>query len=187
MPRKAPTVIQESRITFGNFERQFAREVKTDIEKVVKAAAIAPIAVGLSGVAVGVGVGALGWFAMRGLQGFALGIPDLLSPVDRFVSKWFYFTNSETGEKEFNLTNWYDYIFNNQEANEARAKSQKTERTTGQYDLDTVFENEDGSVWQAPPLTTPTQEHENTGGKGTADYEEGQGSNWPFTEDWWPF
>jgi hypothetical protein len=195
MPRKAPDSVQEMRLTFGNYERQFVKEVKTDIEKVAKVALIAPVAVGVGGLAVGVGVASLGWFAMKGLQGFALGIPDLLSPLDKWTSKWFYFTNSKTGEEEFNLTNWYDYIFNNQEADAARAKSQakQEERTSGKYDLDNIATNDDGSVWMAPevdiPFITPDEkeDHTNTGGKGTADYDEDEGSNWPFTEDWWPF
>jgi len=206
MPRKAPDSVQEMRVTFGNYERQFVKEIKTDIEKAAKVAIIAPVAVGVSGLAVGVGVASLGWFAMRGLQGFALGVPDLLSPIDRWVSKWFYFTNSKTGEKEANLTNWYDYIFNNQEADDARHKSQakQDERTTGQYDLDNIAQDDDGSVhmnpvdmnvtdgWLADAIAQATgadedNVHENTGGKGTADYDEDEGSNWPFSEDWWPF
>ena len=149
------------------------------------------MAVASSGLAIGVGVGALGWFAMRGLQGFALGLPDVLSPVDAFIDKWFYFTNSETGEQEAVLTNWYDYVFNNREYEEAVAKQAQKEQTTGRYDLDNIATNEDGSVWTAPevdiPFVTPDekQTNTNTGGKGTAD--DGKGSNWPFTEDWWPF
>jgi hypothetical protein len=38
MPRRAPDQVQEMRITFGNYEREFVTEVKNDIEKTVKVA-----------------------------------------------------------------------------------------------------------------------------------------------------
>jgi hypothetical protein len=40
MPRRAPDQVQEMRITFGNYEREFVTEVKNDVEKTVKVAAI---------------------------------------------------------------------------------------------------------------------------------------------------
>ena len=74
MPRRAPTEIVEQRITFGNYERQFVTEVKNDIEKGVKIAAISAIAVPVT-VAVGAvgGLGLLGYFIYRGMDGYAFG------------------------------------------------------------------------------------------------------------------
>jgi hypothetical protein len=51
MPRLAPTEIVEQRITFGNYERQFVTDVKNDIEKGVKIAAITAAAVPVATVA----------------------------------------------------------------------------------------------------------------------------------------
>jgi hypothetical protein len=45
MPRRAPDQVQEMRITFGNYEREFVTEVKNDIEKGVKIATITAVAV----------------------------------------------------------------------------------------------------------------------------------------------
>ena len=45
LPRKAPTEVIEQRITFGNYERQFVTEVKNDIEKSVKLAAVTTVTV----------------------------------------------------------------------------------------------------------------------------------------------
>jgi hypothetical protein len=58
MPRRAPDQVQEMRITFGNYEREFVTEVKNDIEKGVKIAAITAAAVPLATVA---GLGLLGY------------------------------------------------------------------------------------------------------------------------------
>jgi hypothetical protein len=189
MPRKAPTTIQETRITFGNFERQFITEVKTDIEKAVKVAVVGTtVATVGTGLVVAGGVGYMGYFIMNGLKGFSLGLDDALDPVTTWYQKWFTFTNSETGKRENVATNWYDYVFNNQEADQMRADNPLPSASAGGGDkiewLETV-----GEVL-ADTLTVGPDEkliHENTGGKGTADYEEGEGSNWPFTTSWWPF
>jgi len=59
MPRKAPDSVQEMRVTFGNYERQFVREVKTDIENTVKLSGLTilamPVSVALGGCALGYG------------------------------------------------------------------------------------------------------------------------------------
>jgi hypothetical protein len=63
MPRLAPTEIVEQRITFGNYERQFVTDVKNDIEKTVKVAAITAAAVPLATVA---GLGLMGYGIYKG-------------------------------------------------------------------------------------------------------------------------
>ena len=63
MPRRAPTEIVEQRITFGNYERQFVTEIKNDVEKGVKIAAITAAAVPLATVA---GLGLLGYGVYKG-------------------------------------------------------------------------------------------------------------------------
>jgi hypothetical protein len=192
MPRKAPTEIIETRISFGNFERQFITEVKTDIEKAVKVAVVgSTVATVGTGLVVAGGVGYMGYFIMNGLKGFSLGLDDALDPLTSWYRKWFTFTNSKTGKREAVATNWYDYIFNNQEADQMRADNPLPSSGDGDKNdvvdwsaLETV-----GEVL-ADTLTVGPDEklrHENTGGKGTADYEEGEGSNWPFTTSWWPF
>jgi hypothetical protein len=181
MPRKAPTEIIETRISFGNFERQFVTEIKTDIENAAKVALIGTsVATVGTGLVVAGGVGYMGYFIMKGLQGFSLGIDDALDPLTSWYRNWFTFTNATTGKRESVLTNWYDYTFNNMEANQARADNPLPSAGGG----DIVVE-------MFPPFDVfaPDEQivNENTGGKGTADYEKGKGSNWPFTEDWWPF
>ena len=83
MPRKAPDQVQEMRITFGNYERQFVTEIKEDIETAAKVTAAASIAVPvITGVAVAGGLGMLGYGIYRGLDGFSFG---LANPLD---GKW---------------------------------------------------------------------------------------------------
>ena len=79
MPRKAPDQVQEMRITFGNYERQFVTEIKNDIETAAKVTAAASIAVPvITGVAVAGGLGMLGYGIYRGLDGFSFGIANPL-------------------------------------------------------------------------------------------------------------
>jgi len=190
MPRKAPDTVQETRITFGNYERQFVTEVKTDIEKAVKVAVVgSTVATVGGGLIVAGGVGYMGWFIMKGLQGFSLGIDDALDPVTAWYEKWFKFTNSETGKQENVVTNWYDYVFNNQEAEQMRADNPLP--SAGDNDQNDVVDwSAIESVADAIQENNPAQPdemltHENTGGNGTA--EEDESSNWPFTSSWWPF
>jgi hypothetical protein len=199
MPRKAPTSIQENRITFGTYERQFVTSIKEDIETAVKVAVIAPpVAIATAGIVAGVGVGYMGYFIMKGLQGFSLGIDDALDPVTTWYDKWFKFTNSETGKKESVMTNWYDYVFNNQEAEQMRADNPLPSHTAGNdgyndegdvVDWDaaaSVIENAADAVQENNPAQPDEMlTHENTGGNGTAEADES--SNWPFTSSWWPF
>jgi hypothetical protein len=182
MPRKAPTTIQETRISFGNFERQFITEVKTDIENTFKVAVVgSTVATVGTGLVVAGGVGAMGYFIMNGLKGFSLGLDDALDPLTSWYQKWFTFTNSKTGKREVVATNFYDYVFNNQEANQYRADNPIASEAGGGDIVVEMF----------PPLDVFAPDEKltnvNTGGKGTADYEEGEGSNWPFTTSWWPF
>ena len=193
MPRRAPSSIQETRITFGNFERQFITEVKTDIENTFKVAVVgSTVATVGTGLVVAGGVGAMGYFIMNGLKGFSLGLDNALDPLTSWYRKWFTFTNSKTGKREVVATNFYDYVFNNQEADQMRADNPLP--SSGDGDKNDVVN------WDALPdivetITAPLDVFEpddketnvNTGGKGTADYEEGEGSNWPFTTSWWPF
>jgi len=74
-PRKAPDQVTEHRITFGNYERQFVTEIKTDIEKTVKYTAISTVAVPAA-IAIGsvAGLGVLGYGIYRGLNSFGFGI-----------------------------------------------------------------------------------------------------------------
>ena len=71
MPRKAPTEIVEQRITFGTYERQFVTEVKNDIEKSVKVAAVTTVAVpAILGASIVGGLGLLGYGIYRGMDAF---------------------------------------------------------------------------------------------------------------------
>ena len=190
MPRKAPSSVIEQRITFGTYERQFVTEIKTDIENAAKVALIGTsVATVGTGLVVAGGVGYMGYFIMKGLQGFSLGVDDALDPITGWYDKWFTFTNATTGEKESVLTNWYDYTFNNMEANQARADNPLP--SAGDNDANDVVDwsalETVGEVLSDTLTVEPDEQivNENTGGKGTD--EDGQGSNWPFTEDWWPF
>jgi hypothetical protein len=71
MPRRAPDQVQEMRITFGNYEREFVTEIKNDVEKTVKVAAITAAAVPVATV---VGLGLLGYGIYRGLDSFGFGL-----------------------------------------------------------------------------------------------------------------
>ena len=73
LPRRAPTEVIEQRITFGSYERQFVAEVKEDIEKTVKVAAIIPFALPL-GVAAGLGI--LGYGLMKAGQAIGKGLNE---------------------------------------------------------------------------------------------------------------
>jgi hypothetical protein len=83
MPRKAPDNVQEMRVTFGNYERQFVKEIKTDIETGVKIATVSavavPVVVGASAI---VGAGLLGYGIYSGLNSF--GLMDIKNPLDIF-------------------------------------------------------------------------------------------------------
>jgi len=82
MPRRAPDGqgVTEHRITFGNYERAFVTEIKTDLEKGVKIAAVSavaiPVVVGASAVA---GLGLLGYGIYCGLNTF--GLMDIENPI----------------------------------------------------------------------------------------------------------
>ena len=204
MPRKSPTNIQETRITFGNFERQFITEVKTDIENTLKTVVVgSAVATVGTGLVVAGGVGYMGYFIMKGLKGFALGLDDELDALSGWYNKWFVFTNATTGERESVVFNWYDYAFNNQEYNEGREERLAPLFQQGDNDEGDVVDwsaLETVGGWMSDNLTVELPDtflgqemvpennvNVSEGGKGTADYEEGEGSNWPFTEDWWPF
>ena len=73
MPRRAPTEIVEQRITFGNYERQFVTDIKNDVEKGVKIAAITAAAVPVATV---VGLGLLGYGIFKGGQLIGKGINE---------------------------------------------------------------------------------------------------------------
>lgn len=193
MPRKAPDTVQETRITFGNYERQFVTEVKTDIEKAVKVAVVgSTVATVGTGLVVAGGVGYMGFFIMKGLQGFSLGIDDALDPVTAWYNKWFKFTNSETGKRESVATNFYDYVFNNQEAEQMRADNP----------LPSAGDNDENDLvdWDAiaEVVGTPVVVNDDEGmsdefyemygsGNSSESDDESEGSNWPFTTSWWPF
>jgi hypothetical protein len=68
MPRRAPDQVQEHRITFGNYERQFVTEVKNDVEKGVKIATITAVALPVATVT---GLGLLGYGIYRGMNSYA--------------------------------------------------------------------------------------------------------------------
>jgi hypothetical protein len=70
MPRRAPDQVQEMRITFGNYEREFVTDVKNDIQKGVKIATITAAAVPVATVA---GLGLLGYGIYRGMNSWAFG------------------------------------------------------------------------------------------------------------------
>jgi ABC-type proline/glycine betaine transport system permease subunit len=74
MPRRAPDQVQEMRVTFGNYEREFVTEVKNDIEKGVKIATISAVAIPATIVigAIG-GLGLLGYGIYRGMNSYAFG------------------------------------------------------------------------------------------------------------------
>ena len=73
LPRRAPTEVIEQRITFGSYERQFVTEIKEDLEKTVKVAAIVPFAL-----PIGVAAGGLllGYGLMKGMQAIGKGLNE---------------------------------------------------------------------------------------------------------------
>ena len=73
MPRRAPDQVQEMRITFGNYEREFVTEVKNDIEKGIKIAAITAAAVPLATVG---GLGLLGYGIYKGASMIGKGLNE---------------------------------------------------------------------------------------------------------------
>ena len=76
MPRRAPDKVQEHRITFGNYERQFVTEIKTDVEKTVKVAALSalavPVSIGVAGALLGLGLYKGGQMIGKGLNEFQM-------------------------------------------------------------------------------------------------------------------
>ena len=78
MPRRAPDGkgVTEHRITFGNYEREFVTEVKNDVEKTVKVAAISavalPVSIGIGGAFLGYGLWKGGLEISKGLRNFQL-------------------------------------------------------------------------------------------------------------------
>ena len=74
MPRRAPDQVQEMRVTFGNYERQFVTDIKNDVEKGVKIATITAVAVPAA-IAIGTvtGLGLLGYGIYRGMNSYAFG------------------------------------------------------------------------------------------------------------------
>ena len=97
MPRKSLDSAIEHRITFGNYERALVTEIKTDIEKGVKIAAIGSIAVPATlGIGLVGGMGLLGYGLYQGLSSFGFGnitkeIKDEL--VDAKNGAWCWWTN----------------------------------------------------------------------------------------------
>ena len=71
MPRRAPDQVQEMRITFGNYEREFVTDVKNDIEKTIKVATISAIALPVS---VGIGGALLGYGLYKGGKQIGIGL-----------------------------------------------------------------------------------------------------------------
>jgi hypothetical protein len=76
MPRRAPDQVQEMRVTFGNYEREFVTEVKNDIEKTVKVATLTAVAVPLATIGgfglLGFGIYKAGIMIGKGLNEFSL-------------------------------------------------------------------------------------------------------------------
>ena len=74
MPRKAPSQVTEMRMTMGTYERNLVTEIKTDIEKSIKIAAVGAVAVPVTlGVGVVGGMGLLGYGLYQGLSSFGFG------------------------------------------------------------------------------------------------------------------
>ena len=73
MPRRAPDQVQEMRVTFGNYEREFVTEIKNDVEKGVKIAAITAAAVPLATVG---GLGLLGYGIYKGASMIGKGLNE---------------------------------------------------------------------------------------------------------------
>jgi hypothetical protein len=71
MPRRAPDQVQEMRITFGNYEREFVTEIKNDIEKTIKVATISAVALPVS---VGIGGALLGYGLYKGGKQIGIGL-----------------------------------------------------------------------------------------------------------------
>ena len=98
MPRKAPDQVQEMRITFGNYERQFVTGIKEDIETAAKVTAAATFAVPvITAVGVAGGLGMLGYGIYRGLDGFSFGIANPLK------DKWSDFKDWINPTKEWSV------------------------------------------------------------------------------------
>ena len=73
MPRRAPDQVQEMRVTFGNYEREFVTEIKNDVEKGVKIAAITAAAVPVATV---VGLGLMGYGIYKGASMIGKGLNE---------------------------------------------------------------------------------------------------------------
>ena len=111
MPRKAPGQVQEMRITFGNYERQFVTGIKEDIETAAKVTAAASIAVPvITGVAVAGGLGMLGYGIYRGLDGFSFGIANPLKDKWGDFKDWINPFEKDTWET---ISNPVDRVKNN--------------------------------------------------------------------------
>ena len=125
MPRKAPTQVIEQRITFGTYERQFVTEIKNDIEKTVKVAAIIPFAlpvgIALGGGALGYGIIKAGQAIGKGLNEFSMldwETPDIIEDIGSGISKakWFipgYFLSKTKGYSVLQRSELWRWILSN--------------------------------------------------------------------------
>jgi hypothetical protein len=97
LPRKAPSQVLEHRMTMGTYERNLLTEIKTDIDKGIKIAAVGAVAVPVTlGVGLVGGMGLLGYGLYQGLSSFGFGniskeIGDELSDIKH--SAWCWWTN----------------------------------------------------------------------------------------------
>lgn len=129
MPRKAPDNVQEMRVTFGTYERQFVTGIKEDIEKAAKVTAVATFAVPvITGAAAAVGFGVLGYGILKAGQSIGKGLnefsmldwntPDIIEDIGSGASKakWFipgYFLSKTKGYSVFQRSELWRWIFSN--------------------------------------------------------------------------
>ena len=90
MPRKAPSVVQESRITLGNFERDEFKQTLDAVQRQMKVNTIVRGVQGVTTVAAVVGVGYLGFLSI-GMIAKAFGYAgDLVEEVKDTASNIIY-------------------------------------------------------------------------------------------------
>jgi len=117
MPRRAPDGkgVTEHRITFGNYERQFVTDIKNDIEKSVKLAAVTTVVVPtIAATGIIAGLGFLGYGIYRGLDGFSFGVAKKLNEEWEDFKGWINPEKEWSAEDMDKVTDSHSWMHNQQ-------------------------------------------------------------------------